>query len=88
MPPLAPALKILPLYRVSARRHFRVHLAALLLAATASLLAAAEPMRREWTLCPSTLEAPVVTMIHPGTHAFPRNAPALIVKFFKEHPKR
>jgi len=26
----------------------------------------------------------VVTFIHPGTHAFPREAPALMVKFFKE----
>ncbi len=28
---------------------------------------------------------PVVTMIHPGTHKYPEEAPALIVKFFKEH---
>lgn len=30
---------------------------------------------------------PVVTCIHPGTHTFLKEAPALIVKFFKEHPK-
>jgi polyhydroxybutyrate depolymerase len=30
---------------------------------------------------------PVVTCIHPGDHTFLREAPALIVKFFKEHPK-
>jgi len=30
---------------------------------------------------------PNVTRIHPGNHAFLREAPALIVKFFKEHPK-
>ena len=30
---------------------------------------------------------PVVTCIHPGNHAFLKEAPALIVKFFKEHPK-
>lgn len=28
---------------------------------------------------------PVVTMIHPGTHKYPEEAPPLIVKFFKEH---
>lgn len=31
--------------------------------------------------------APVVTVIHPGTHQFPAQAPAMIVKFFKEQPK-
>ena len=30
---------------------------------------------------------PVVTCIHPGAHGFLPEAPALIVKFFKEHPK-
>ncbi len=30
---------------------------------------------------------PVVTCIHPGNHAFLKEAPTLIVKFFKEHPK-
>lgn len=29
---------------------------------------------------------PVVTFIHSGGHEFHRDAPALIVKFFKEHP--
>lgn len=29
---------------------------------------------------------PVVTFIHPGAHGFLPEAPALIVKFFKEHP--
>lgn len=28
---------------------------------------------------------PVVTMIHPGTHKYPDEAPPLIVKFFQEH---
>ena len=37
------------------------------------------------TLYPSKIEAPVVTMIHSGTHKYPDEAPALIVKFFKEH---
>jgi polyhydroxybutyrate depolymerase len=40
------------------------------------------------TLYESPIGAPVVTMIHPGTHAFPRTAPALIVKFFQGHAKR
>ena len=30
---------------------------------------------------------PVVTCIHPGNHTFLKEAPALIVKFFKEHAK-
>jgi len=33
----------------------------------------------------SKLGTPVVTMIHPGTHKFPDEAPALIVKFFQQH---
>ena len=37
------------------------------------------------TLFPSKNGAPVVTFIHPGTHAYPSEAPALIVKFFKQH---
>ena len=44
---------------------------------------------REWapdcTLYPSDKNAPVVTMIHDGTHKYPTEAPAMIVKFFKEH---
>ncbi len=39
------------------------------------------------TVYESKLGAPVVTFIHPGTHTFPAEAPALIVKFFKEHAK-
>jgi polyhydroxybutyrate depolymerase len=35
----------------------------------------------------SKRDMPVVTMIHPGTHKFPGEAPPLIVKFFKEHTK-
>ena len=34
----------------------------------------------------STNDPPAVTFIHPGGHEFNRAAPALIVKFFKEHP--
>lgn len=39
------------------------------------------------TIYASKLGAPVVTFIHPGTHTFPPEAPAFIVKFFKEHAK-
>ena len=35
---------------------------------------------------PSPNGAPVVTFIHPGGHEFDPAAPALIVKFFKQHP--
>jgi polyhydroxybutyrate depolymerase len=42
----------------------------------------------EWcTLYPSKTGTPVVTLIHPGGHNFPAEAPALFVKFFKEHAK-
>jgi len=30
----------------------------------------------------------VVTYVHPGTHLYPSAAPALIVKFFKEHVRK
>lgn len=30
---------------------------------------------------------PFITLIHPGGHEFPSEAPAMIVKFFKEHAK-
>lgn len=45
----------------------------------------------EWaklcTLYPSKTGTPVVTLIHPGAHNFPPEAPSLFVKFFKEHAK-
>ena len=34
---------------------------------------------------PSKTGTPVVAVIHPGTHAYPDEAPALIVKFFQQH---
>jgi len=40
------------------------------------------------TLYSSTNGTPVITFIHPGGHEFHRDAPALIVKFFKEHPRQ
>ena len=39
------------------------------------------------TLYSSQSGTPVVTFIHPGGHEFVSGAPALIVKFFKEHTK-
>ena len=38
------------------------------------------------TLYPSKTGTPFVAFIHPGGHGFPAEAPALMVKFFKEHP--
>jgi polyhydroxybutyrate depolymerase len=45
-----------------------------------------EPWAEVGTLYPSKNGTPLVTFIHPGGHQFPMNAPALMVKFFKEHP--
>jgi polyhydroxybutyrate depolymerase len=46
---------------------------------------------KEWdkgcTIWPSPKGAPVVTFIHPGDHTYPKEAPALIVRFFKEHAR-
>ncbi len=36
------------------------------------------------TLYPSRNGTPVVSVVHPGTHKYPLNAPELIVRFFKE----
>jgi len=40
------------------------------------------------TLHASKSGNPVVAFIHPGTHKFPDDAPAAIVKFFKEHSRK
>jgi polyhydroxybutyrate depolymerase len=46
----------------------------------------------EWaegcTLYPSANGTPFVAFIHVGNHKFPAEAPALIVRFFKEHTRR
>ena len=51
-----------------------------------------EPTGTEWakwcTLYPSKTGTPVITLIHPGAHNFPPDAPELFVKFFKEHVKK
>ncbi|MCC6155659.1 MAG: prolyl oligopeptidase family serine peptidase, partial [Candidatus Hydrogenedentes bacterium] len=36
------------------------------------------------TIYSSAVGAPFVTLIHPGSHKFPEQAPALIVKFFRD----
>lgn len=36
----------------------------------------------------SSKNAPLVTFIHSGGHEYPKEAPALIVKFFKEHERQ
>lgn len=46
-----------------------------------------QPWAEHCTLFPSKSAAPFVAYIHDGTHKFPREAPALIVKFFKGHAK-
>jgi len=48
--------------------------------------AAGEPWDKLCTIYPSPGGTPLVTFIHPGGHEFNRDAPALIVKFFKQHP--
>lgn len=51
-----------------------------------------EEQGKDWDkgclLYPSSKDAPVVTFIHPGTHQYPAEGPALIVKFFKEHARK
>jgi len=47
----------------------------------------AKPASGACTLYSSSGGTPLVTYIFPGGHQFPDDAPALIVKFFKEHPK-
>jgi polyhydroxybutyrate depolymerase len=50
-----------------------------------------EPDGTSWakgcTLFKSSQGAPVVTFIHHGAHGYPPEAPALIVKFFREHSR-
>jgi polyhydroxybutyrate depolymerase len=55
-----------------------------------------EPEGKPWakagalvgTLYPSQTATPFVSVIHPGTHTFPDEAPELIIKFFKENAKK
>jgi len=45
------------------------------------------PWAKGCTLYPSKKNAPFVSFIHPGDHKYPAEAPALIVRFFKEHSR-
>ncbi len=47
--------------------------------------ATGESWDKDCTLYPSAQGTPVVTFIHQGGHIVPASAPALIVKFFKQH---
>jgi polyhydroxybutyrate depolymerase len=47
---------------------------------------AGESWDKQCTIYPSKGGTPLVTFIYPGGHEFNSAAPALIVKFFKEHP--
>lgn len=40
------------------------------------------------TIYPSRGGTPFVSLVHPGTHRFPEEAPGLIVKFFKENARK
>jgi len=44
-----------------------------------------KPWDPQCTVYPSKTGTPLVTFIHPGGYQFPKEAPALIAKFFKEH---
>ncbi len=46
-----------------------------------------QPWEEKCTLYPSKVSAPLITYIHPGKHEVPADAPALIVKFFREQVK-
>ncbi|MDZ4687991.1 MAG: PHB depolymerase family esterase [Planctomycetaceae bacterium] len=46
-----------------------------------------QPWDKGCTLYPSSKGTPFVAFIHPGDHKYPAEAPALIVKFFKEHKR-
>ena len=43
---------------------------------------------KDCTLYPSKSGTPVIAYIHPGGHNYPKEAPPLIVKFFKEHARK
>ena len=45
-----------------------------------------EPWEKKCTLYPSPTGTPLVTFTYPGGHAFNSESPALMVKFFQEHP--
>jgi polyhydroxybutyrate depolymerase len=46
-----------------------------------------KPSGEHCTTYPSKTGTPLVTYIYPGGHQFPKEAPPIIVKFFKENPQ-
>lgn len=46
-----------------------------------------KPWDKQCIVYPSTTGTAFVEFIHPGGHQFPKESPALIVKFFKEHSR-
>lgn len=47
-----------------------------------------QPWAANCTLYPSPLGTPFVAYVHAGTHKFPEEAPALMVKFFQQHRRQ
>lgn len=46
-----------------------------------------KPWEKQGTIYPSAGGTPFVALVHPGGHQFWEEAPKLIVRFFKEHPR-
>ncbi|MBI2515433.1 MAG: esterase [Opitutae bacterium] len=46
-----------------------------------------QPAGESCALYPSKIGAPVMTLVHSGGHRYPPEATAVIVKFFKAHPR-
>jgi polyhydroxybutyrate depolymerase len=44
-----------------------------------------QPWDKKCTIYPSKINAPVVLYVHPGGHEVPRDAPSIVVRFFKNH---
>jgi polyhydroxybutyrate depolymerase len=40
------------------------------------------------TFYPSSTGNPFVSLVHPGTHKLPKEAPELIIEFFKDFPQK
>jgi len=47
-----------------------------------------EPCGSGCTRYPSSVRAPVVEIVHPGGHVYPRWAPERTANFFRNHPRR
>ncbi len=89
----AKELKPCPLLHVAGRKDPLVRFAwQELTMAAVRTLNGCEEKGKEWAercvLYPSAKDAPVVTFIHDGDHAYPKEAPALIVRFFREQVRK